>query len=118
MNDRADRPGLRGDPVTDDDVEIVRDDETRRYRLRVGGSRAGFAQFRPSPGRIVFTHTVIDHAFEGRGLGSLLARYVIEDAIARGERIVPRCPFIAAWLRKHPGYEASVDWPEEQPTTV
>ncbi|WP_430647991.1 GNAT family N-acetyltransferase [Agromyces sp. GXS1127] len=104
--------------MTDDDVEIVRDDETTRYRLLLGGSQAGFAKFRASPGRIIFTHTVIDPAFEGRGLGSMLARFVVEDAVRRGERIVPRCPFIAAWLRKHPGYEDSVDWPEGRVTTA
>ncbi|GAA2029627.1 hypothetical protein GCM10009819_11600 [Agromyces tropicus] len=100
--------------MTDDDIEVVRDDEDRRYRLLLGGGEAGFAEFRLKPGQIVFFHTVIDPAFEGRGLGSRLARSVVEDAIARGERIVPRCPFIAAWLRKHPGYEDAIDWPASQ----
>jgi predicted GNAT family acetyltransferase len=36
---------------------------------------------------------------------------VLDDAVARGERIVPLCPFIAAYLRTHPGWEGSVDWP-------
>ncbi|RXZ45991.1 N-acetyltransferase [Agromyces binzhouensis] len=118
MSLRAERPARRGDPVPDDDVEIVRDDEASRYRLLLGGGQAGFAKFRASPGRIIFTHTVVDPAFEGRGLGSMLAKWVVEDAIRRGERIVPRCPFIAAWLRKHPGYEESIDWPGGQPVNA
>ncbi|WP_353828505.1 GNAT family N-acetyltransferase [Agromyces sp. SYSU T0242] len=101
----------------DDEVEVVRDDEARRYRLRLAGEQVGFAEFRAKPDRIMFFHTVVDPAFEGRGLGTRLAKTVVEDAIARGERIVPTCPFIAAWLRKHPGYEEWIDWPQPSPVS-
>ncbi|GAA1838896.1 GNAT family N-acetyltransferase [Agromyces salentinus] len=94
------------------DIEIVRDDAQRRYELTVDGVQAGIAAFVATPGRIVFTHTVVRPEFEGRGLGSRLARFVLDDAVARGERIVPRCPFIADYLGRHPEYEASVDAPE------
>ena len=97
--------------MTDDGVRIARNDEAHRYELFVGDELAGFAEYRLRPGRIVFIHTVVDPAFEGRGLGSRLARHVLDDAVARGERIVPLCPFIAAYLRTHPGWEGSVDWP-------
>ena len=98
--------------MTGDGVRIARNDEAHRYELFVGDELAGFAEYRLRPGRIVFIHTVVDPAFEGQGLGSRLARHALDDAVARGERIVPRCPFIAAYLRTHPGWEASVDWPE------
>ncbi|MFF2493954.1 GNAT family N-acetyltransferase [Agromyces sp. NPDC058064] len=99
---------MTGDTGT---VEITRLDERHRYQLVVDGARAGFAQYRLEPGRVVFTHTVIKPEYEGRGLGSRLAKFVLDDAVARGERIVPECPFIAAYLRRHDDYEASVDWP-------
>ncbi|WP_026481741.1 GNAT family N-acetyltransferase [Agromyces subbeticus] len=94
-----------------DIVEIVRNDDRNRYELSFAGERAGFAQYRRHDGVIVFTHTVVLPEFEGRGLGSKLAKFVLGDAVARGERIVPECPFIAAYLRRHEEYEASVDWP-------
>ena len=97
--------------MTDDGVRIARNEEAHRYELFVGDELAGFAEYRLRPGRIVFIHTVVDGAFEGQGLGSRLARHVLDDAVARGERIVPLCPFIAAYLRTHPGWEGSVDWP-------
>jgi predicted GNAT family acetyltransferase len=102
--------------VTDDGVRITRNDDASRYELFLGSELAGFAEYRLRPGRIVFIHTVVDPAFKGRGLGSRLARYVLDDAVARGERIVPRCPFIAAYLRSHSGWEASVDWPVDAPS--
>jgi predicted GNAT family acetyltransferase len=94
-----------------DIVEIVRNDDRHRYELRFGGEYAGFAQYRLNDGAIVFTHTVVLPEFEGRGLGSKLAGFVLDDAVSRGDRIVPECPFIAAYLRRHDEYEASVDWP-------
>ena len=98
--------------MTDERVRYVRDEERRRYELLLDGELAGYAEYRiPRPGRIVFIHTVVLPGHEGQGLGSALAKHVLDDAVARGERIVPRCPFIAAYLRRHEGYEASVDWP-------
>jgi len=104
-------PDLAMEELMHDTVKIERNDAAERYELTVDGETVGFAQYRATPGRIVFTHTVIEPDHEGKGLGSRLAKFVIDDAIARGDRIVPRCPFIAAYLREHPGYEASVDWP-------
>ena len=97
--------------VSDPDITIVRNDAARQYELTVDGVLAGTAEFRARPGRIVFTHTVVKPEYEGRGLGSRLAEFVLDDAVARGETIVPVCPFIAAYLREHAGYEASVAWP-------
>ena len=92
-------------------ITIERNDAKRRYELTLGDEVAGYAEFRTTPTSIVFTHTVVRPEFEGQGLGTRLAKFVLDDAVARGERIVPRCPFIAAYLREHSGYEASVDWP-------
>jgi predicted GNAT family acetyltransferase len=95
-----------------DSFTIADNPETHRYELRDGAAVAGFAEYREHPDRLVFTHTVVDPDYGGQGLGSRLAKFVLDDAIARGKRIVPVCPFIAAYLRRHTEYEASVDWPD------
>ena len=97
--------------MTDQRVRYVRDDDRHRYELLLDGEVAGYAEYRIRPGRIVFTHTVVLPGHEGEGLGTMLAKHVLDDAVARGERIVPYCPFIAAYLRRHEGYEEFVDWP-------
>lgn len=94
-----------------EEITIERNDEERRYELRSDGELAGYAIYRTNPGRITFTHTVVLPEYEGKGLGSRLARFALDDAVARELTIVPVCPFISAYLRRHPGYEASVDWP-------
>jgi len=84
---------------------VVRDDEQHRYELHVGQSIAAFAEFRVRPGYLVFTHTETDAAFEGRGYGSALAKGALDDVRRRGERIKAECPFIAAYIKRHPEYE-------------
>lgn len=64
--------------------EVVRDDETHRYQLMLGGQVVGFSQFRVRPGYLVFTHTETDPAFEGRGFGSTLAKGALDDVPGPG----------------------------------
>lgn len=93
-----------------DQFTIVDVPNSHQYELRDGGTTIGFARYRDHNDAIVFTHTVVDSAYEGQGLGSRLARFVLEDAVAQGKRIVPICPFIAVYLKRHREYDAHVDW--------
>ncbi|MDR5701926.1 GNAT family N-acetyltransferase [Agromyces aerolatus] len=97
--------------MNEQSYEIIRNDDRSRYEVSDGARVLGFAMFREEPGRVVFTHTVVKPEFEGRGIGSELARHVIEATIAAGDTIVPECPFIAAYLEEHPEYADSVAAP-------
>lgn len=88
----------------------VRDVPDRsRYQATVDGGVAGVAVYQLRGGAIVFAHTEVDGAFEGHGVGGALARAALDDARARGLRVVPLCPFIRSWLDKHPDYADLVD---------
>ncbi|WTL52506.1 GNAT family N-acetyltransferase [Nocardia sp. NBC_01499] len=88
--------------------KVVRNDEKHRYEVFYGGELAGFAEYEERDDETVFTHTEIDGAFSGKGLGSTLAKHAIEDVVERGRVIRPLCPFIKAYLEKHPQYDAHV----------
>ena len=76
--------------------------EWSRFEIHVDGRLAGFAQYRmKNPGLIVFTHTEIDDAFGGRGLGSTLIRAALDTARTRGLAVRPDCPFVRAYVGKH-----------------
>ena len=75
------------------------------YEITVDGQHAGLAAFEERPGVEVFTHTEIDHAFEGKGLASQLVRAALDDVRSRGLRVVPVCPFTKAWIERHPDYQ-------------
>ena len=88
---------------------VVHVPEKRRYELRDGDTVIGTAHYRRRPGQVVFTHTVVDDAYEGQGLGAVLAREALTDVKEAGLRIVPVCPFIAAYLRRHHEFDDVVD---------
>lgn len=75
------------------------------YEITVDGVRAGVAEYRRRADRVVFTHTEVDPSFEGKGVGSALAKAALDDVRARGLKAVPLCPFIRAWIDRHPDYE-------------
>lgn len=90
---------------------VTRNDETSRYEIHVDDILAGFARFERRPGEILFTHTEIDPAFQGRGLAGRLATEALADAVASGDTIVPHCPYIARHLETHDVAGASIRWP-------
>ncbi|MFD5278497.1 GNAT family N-acetyltransferase [Pseudarthrobacter sp. NPDC058362] len=94
-------------------VSLARNDARHRYELSVDGQVAVKSFFRDLPGHIDFTHTETTEGFEGRGLAKVLAHFALDDVVASGKRIIPHCPFISGYLRKHEGYEQCVDWPEQ-----
>ena len=90
---------------------IVNVAEKGRYEVFADGRFAGYSTYELEPGRVVVTHTVIRPAFEGRGIGSRLVEFVVDDIRSRGLRIVPVCPFTRSYLQRHPDYAPIVDYP-------
>jgi uncharacterized protein len=91
------------------DLAVVDNQELSRVEARLGDAVAGFAAYLDRPGQRVFTHTEVDPAYEGQGIGGRLAREALDQARADGLRVVPRCPFIRTWIDKHPDYADLVD---------
>ena len=87
----------------------VKDNTARhRYEMAVDYEIA-FVTYETAPGRIVLLHTEVPSALSGRGVGSALARGVLDDIRSRGLRVVPRCEFIASYIERHPAYADLVD---------
>jgi uncharacterized protein len=76
--------------------------DERRYELWLGTTRAGLIEYLAEPDTVLLVHTEIDPAFAGQGLGERLVAGAIDDLRARGLKLVPLCPFVRAYLRRHP----------------
>ena len=74
-----------------------------RFELDVDGHKA-FAYYRLAPGVITFTHTEVPKALSGRGIGSKLACGALEAVQAQALKVVAECPFIGAYIAKHPEF--------------
>ena len=82
----------------------IRDNAARsRFELDAGGVTA-FMNYRLSGNVMSLDHTETPVAARGRGIASQLVKGVLEQARARGLKVVPRCPFVRAYLAKHPAY--------------
>ena len=83
-------------------MEIVRDNKAEHeFELVVDGHRA-LAAYQLEDDTIVFTHTIVPKAIEGRGVASRLIRGALDQVRDRGLKVVPQCPFVAAYIKRHP----------------
>ena len=78
-------------------------DDGHRYVALLGGEEAGFAEVDPiSTDGLLIKHTEISPEYEGRGIGSRLVQYILEDARRQGRGVIPVCPYAAAYIKKNP----------------
>jgi predicted GNAT family acetyltransferase len=84
---------------------ILNNTAEERYELCQNGILAGYAEYKLQPGEITLTHTEVLKEFEGQGVASKLATTVLKDARKRDLKVVPECPFMAGYIRKHPEYQ-------------
>ena len=78
--------------------------EENRYVVVEDGADIGEEKYVDVGEERVLFHTVISEDHGGKGLASLLVRTVVDDLVASGLRVVPVCPYVKAWLPKHPEY--------------
>ncbi|MFT7836060.1 GNAT family N-acetyltransferase [Saccharothrix sp. BKS2] len=85
-------------------IEVHDVPDEKHFAAVVDGVPAGRAEYLRTAGLIVFTHTEVDPAFEGKGVGSALARAALDQARAWELPVMPQCPFIASYIARHPEY--------------
>lgn len=86
------------------EIRITDEPERHRYEARVGDDVAGRLDYHSQPSLITILHTEIDPRFEGRGVGSTLVAGALDDVRARGLSVLIVCPFVLAYVKRHPEY--------------
>lgn len=80
----------------------VRDNpERHRFEIDLGDGAIAVAEYTLPEGKILFSHTEVPPAHEGKGVGSALIRFALASARARNLKVIPVCPFFAAYIKKH-----------------
>jgi predicted GNAT family acetyltransferase len=87
--------------------EIRDNQQEHRFEVVIDG-HLGAAYYAREKGVITFTHTDVAPELGGRGIGTMLARFALDQARAEGLKVVPLCPFIAAFIKRHPEYQELV----------
>lgn len=94
------------EPAATDAPVVTDNPSASRYELHVGTDLAGLVEYKLGHSGTVISllHTKVDDAFQGQGLAGHLARYSLDDARKRGLSVLPFCPYINSWIKKHPEY--------------
>ena len=87
-----------------DEVAVREAPGLKHFEIRVDDQLAGFTAYRLDGDRYAFTHTEIDSAFEGRGLGSVLIKSVLDQMRSRRIEVLPYCPFVRRYISRHTEY--------------
>jgi len=100
--------------MTDERFTVENVPAESRYVLRdrgedgTGAKEIGEESYVDVGDERVFHHTGVSDEYSGQGLASRLVRAVVDDTIAEGKSIVAVCPYVVAWLPKHPEYDEHV----------
>jgi predicted GNAT family acetyltransferase len=96
--------------MTDAEIDVTDNPAASRYEARIGDRLLGIVDYELDPAgeAIVLVHTEVLPDAEGRGVGSRLAKTALEDVRRRGLRLTVDCPFIGAYLKRHPGEYADL----------
>ena len=87
-------------------------DNTARHRFEAAvGDHVAVVGYARHGDAIIFTHTEVPDALRGQGVGDALARAALDSARARKLRVVPLCPFIGAFIRRHTEYQDLLEKP-------
>lgn len=82
-------------------MRVVNNAERHRFELREAESTARLV-YRIDGDVIDLVHTEVPKALAGRGIASELAAAALEFAAERGLLVRPTCPFVRAYLKRHP----------------
>ncbi|GAB3995789.1 N-acetyltransferase [Glycomyces albus] len=91
------------------DPIVERIEAKHRYEIAVEGRRAGLTAYRDRGDQRVFYHTEVDDAFTGQGLAAALVHRALDDTRESSMRIVPVCPYVAKYLKRHTEYADIAD---------
>lgn len=90
-------------------MEFRDDVDNHRFVAESDGELAGLIVYHHRNDRYYLVHTETRPGFEGQGVASSLANWALDHLRDEGQTVVPLCPFVHAWIKRHPDYWSNVD---------
>ena len=91
-----------------ENFEVKNNEELSQFEAEIEGEKAVVSYRIEKDGTLNLLHTEVPPAFEGKGVGSRLVKQTLEQIKAAGQKIIPSCPFVAAYVKRHKEYETLV----------
>lgn len=86
------------------DIPITNNAEAQRFEAQLGDERA-VAEYHLKNNIIIFTHTEVPEVMEGKGVAGRLIKTALDTSRAEHYEVVPLCPFVAAYIKRHHEYQ-------------
>lgn len=86
------------------DYQLIDNTEKNQYEFHVKGFMLKI-QYKMAGGKIFLTHTEVPVELQGKGIGNVLVKEVLEDIGKMELKLVPVCPFVAAYIKRHPEWD-------------
>ena len=96
----------------DSPIVVTRNDNEHRYEVKVDRQLA-ILTYRLHGDQIVFLHTGVPAVLEEHGIASKVALFALEEARSQHLTVIPRCPFVASYIRRHQEYLSLVPVSEQ-----
>ena len=90
-------------------LPVVHNVSLRRFEAQTGDVPLSFLSYTFEGDRVVFDHTFVPDELRGRGIAAKLARAALEEARQRRWKVVPRCSYVAAFIKRNPEFADLVD---------
>jgi uncharacterized protein len=88
-------------------LNIENNEAAQRWEAH-SGQYLAVAEYRRRNDTLFFIHTEVPPELEGQGIASRLVQAALDDARTKHLAVVPFCPFVASYIRRHPDYKALV----------
>jgi predicted GNAT family acetyltransferase len=81
--------------------EVIHNAELHRYEINLDGEKVGHADYKVDGDVLVFDHTEVDPAHQGKNLAGILMRHALEDVRARGLKMRPVCSYVVKFVERY-----------------
>ena len=88
-------------------LALIDNKKAKQYELHIDDLIPRIEYMKASD-KIYLTHTEVPHGLEGKGVGGKLVKMVLEDIEQKKLKLVPLCPFVAAYIKRHPEWKRIV----------
>ncbi len=86
------------------DYQLIKNEKENRFEVHIEGLVA-FADYKLNKDKIAFTHTEVPKELSGKGVGSFIAKGILDYAAEHELKVKPYCPFIKSYIDRHPEYQ-------------
>jgi predicted GNAT family acetyltransferase len=84
-----------------DDIAVSHNPAAGQFEIRTESGTA-LLRYVHEGGDLDLIHTEVPPALEGQGYGAALANAALDYADTEGMKVIPSCPFVSTYLKRHP----------------